>query len=133
VAVGGTAAFNAGANAITLATGSNDFGGPVSLANSGANNVALTDATALVLGPSNVGSGLLTITAGGPITQGGALVQAPGAGAASFVAGANAIFLSNPGNNFTGAVALSNSGPGASSSTTRTGSSSAQPTSVPDR
>ena len=42
-----TSSFTAGANAITLTQGANDFTGAVSLSNSGTNNVGLTDANAL--------------------------------------------------------------------------------------
>src|ERR1019366_7931229 len=87
---------------ITL-TQNNNFTGAVSLANSGANNVSLTNAVATVLGASGVGSGTLTVHSTGAITQ------AAGAGAASFSAGANAITLTQA-NHFTGAVSLSNSG-----------------------
>jgi hypothetical protein len=48
--------------------------------------------------------------AGGPITQAGAIAQAPGAVAATFNAGANTITLANPGNDFTGAVGLTTTG-----------------------
>jgi hypothetical protein len=62
-----------------------------------------------VLGTSAVGNGTLNVTANGAITQTGALTQAPGAGAATFNAGANAIALTNPANDFTGAVTLTGS------------------------
>src|SRR6185437_9917543 len=52
-------------------------------------------------------SGSLAITAGGAITQSGALIVP---GTASFTAGTNAITLTNANNNMTGAVSLSNSG-----------------------
>jgi hypothetical protein len=68
------------------------------------------NAAALNLGASSVGSGTLTVTASGPITQTGALAQAIGAGAATFNAGANPITLTNMGNIFTGAVSFNNSG-----------------------
>ncbi|MGH8619553.1 MAG: filamentous hemagglutinin N-terminal domain-containing protein, partial [Burkholderiales bacterium] len=106
--VNGTSSFTAGANAITLTNGSNDFTGAVSLNNSGANNVAVTDANALVLGTSSVGTGTLTVNAVG-ITQTGALTQAGGAGAATFNGGAGVITLTQA-NDFTGAVSLNNSG-----------------------
>ena len=51
--------------------------------------------------------GDLAITAGGAITQSGALVVPS---TSSFTAGANAITLTNASNDFTGAIALSNSG-----------------------
>ncbi len=106
--VGGTSAFNGGAGAITLNTASNDFTGAVSLNNSGANAVAITDANAITLGTSSAGTGTLTVNAAG-VTQAGAITQAAGAGAATFNAGANAITL-GAANNFTGAVSLNNSG-----------------------
>jgi hypothetical protein len=81
----------------------------VSLANSGANDVVLTDSNALALGASNLGTGSLTVSASGPITQTGAIVQAVGATGAAFNAGANAITL-GAGNDFNGAVSFANSG-----------------------
>ena len=92
IAVTGTSGFNAGANAITLTTATNNFTGAVSLNNSGANNVAVRDANAIVLGASSVGSGTLGVTAVG-ITQTGAITQAAAAGAATFTGGAGMITL----------------------------------------
>ena len=60
--VAGTSSFTAGANAITL-TQSNAFTGDVSLNNSGANDVALTNGIALSLATSSVGSGTLALSA----------------------------------------------------------------------
>ena len=105
--IAGASSFNAGANAITLTNASNDFGGVVSLSNSGLSNVALTDINAIQLGTVSVGTGTFTINAGGAITQNSALTIA---GASSFSAGANTITLTNALNDFTGAVSLSNSG-----------------------
>ena len=84
----------------------------MSLNNSGANNVAVTDANAIVLGTSNLGSGTLSVTATGAnsITQTGAIMQAPGSGAASFTTGGEVITLTNAGNDFTGAVSSTNTG-----------------------
>ncbi len=104
----GTASFNAGANAITL-TLNNLFTGAVALNNSGANNIALINNRGLILGTSSVGTGTLSITANGALTQTGTFTQTAGAGAAIFNVGANAITLTNN-NNFTGAVSLNNSG-----------------------
>src|SRR6185369_6523028 len=56
------------------------------------------------------GTGTLTVNSNGAITQNGALAQAAGAGTATFNAGANAITLTQAGNDFTGAVSLSNTG-----------------------
>jgi hypothetical protein len=108
--VAGATSISAGANSITLTNNNNDFTGAVSLNNSGPSDVAIKDTNAIVLGASSVGSGTLTVTADGTITQTGSITQAAGAGATSVGAGANAITLTNPGNDFTGAVSLSNSG-----------------------
>ncbi len=112
LSVTGLSSFNAGAGSITLTNPANNFVGAVSLANTGANNVAVTDANAIVLGASSVGSGTLAVTASGAnsITQTGAIVQAAGAGAASFTTGAGAITLNTATNNFTGPVSLTNTG-----------------------
>ncbi|SVB71411.1 uncharacterized protein METZ01_LOCUS224265, partial [marine metagenome] len=173
--VSGTSSFTAGANAITLTQGGNDFTGAVSLSNSGTNNVGLTDTNALDLGTVAVGQNLTITATGGALTDSGAVTVAglativstgqtvtlgdsttanfgslDFAGAAvtitegsamavaaseatgalalvangaitqsgaidadstsSFTAGANAITLTQGGNDFTGAVSLSNSG-----------------------
>ena len=108
-AAAGAATFNGGAGVITLTDASNDFTGAVSLNNSGANNVAITDGNALNLGASSVGTGTLTVNGVG-ITQSGTLTQAALAGAATFIGGAGVITLSNAGNDFTGPVSLTNSG-----------------------
>ncbi len=105
LAITGPSNINAGAGVITLANAGNDFIGAVSLNNSGANDVAVTDTNAIVLGTSGVGMGTLTVNAVG-ITQTGAITQAAGSGAATFNAGAGAITLTNAGNDFTGAVSL---------------------------
>jgi len=109
VAIAGTTSVNAGVNAITLTNGGNDFAGTVFLNNSGANNVAVADASSIQLGTSAVGSGTLTVNAVG-ITQSGPLTQAAGASTARFNAGAGAIGLTDASNDFTGAVVLNNSG-----------------------
>ncbi|MGH8401871.1 MAG: filamentous hemagglutinin N-terminal domain-containing protein, partial [Gammaproteobacteria bacterium] len=111
LAVAGASNFSAGANAITLLTAGNNFTGAVSLANSGANNVSLSNGVnALTVGTMSVGSGTLALT-GVSISEGGAgtITQAAGAGAASINAGAGVIALGNA-NTFTGAVTLTNSG-----------------------
>ena len=105
----GTASFTTGGFAITLTDLANDFGGAVALANTGVNAVAITDVDDLQLAASSVGSGTLTVTAVG-ITQAGALTQAAGAGTATFNGGAGAIQLTQPGNEFTGAVSLTTTG-----------------------
>ncbi|MBI2753527.1 MAG: filamentous hemagglutinin N-terminal domain-containing protein [Betaproteobacteria bacterium] len=110
VIAGGTTTLNGGA--ISLTSASNDFTGAVSINNSGPNNVAITDANAIVLGTSSVGSGTLTVMAGGTITQTGPIVQAAGAGVASFetTGAGSAITLSNAGNDFTGPVSTDTTG-----------------------
>ena len=109
ITAAGTSSFNAGAGVITLANASNNFTGSVSLNNSGANNVAITDVNAIDFGASTLGSGSFTVTAVG-ITQSGAITQASSAGATTFNAGTGVITLTNAANNFTGAVSLNNSG-----------------------
>jgi len=97
---------------ITLTTATNDFTGAVSLNNSGRTTSRVTDANAIVLGTSSVGTGTLTVTATGAntITQTGAITQVAAAGAASFTTGAGPITLTNAANNFTGAVSLTTPG-----------------------
>ncbi|MBL4701476.1 MAG: S-layer family protein, partial [Phycisphaeraceae bacterium] len=105
----GAATFNGGAGVITLTQGANDFTGAVSLNNSGALAVALTDTNAVILGTSVVGSGTLDVTAGGAITQtGGAITQAGGTSTATFIAGGDIIL--DQSNEFLGAVDLANAG-----------------------
>ncbi|MBL1140580.1 MAG: hypothetical protein HND53_00945 [Proteobacteria bacterium] len=106
----GAATFNAGAGVITLTQGANNFIGAVSLNNSGANNVSITDVNALDFGTSSVGSGTFTANAVGITQTGGAITQAAGAGATAFNAGAGVITLTQNANDFTGTVSLSNSG-----------------------
>ncbi|MEI6107163.1 MAG: filamentous hemagglutinin N-terminal domain-containing protein, partial [Opitutae bacterium] len=108
LSITGTTILNAGANVITLTDPANDFTGAVSLNNSGANAVAVTDTNAIVLGTSGVGTGTLAVTGVG-ITQTGAITQAASAGAATFNGGAGVITLTQS-NDFTGAVSLNNSG-----------------------
>ncbi len=67
----GTTTVNAGANALTLTTAGNDFIGAVSLNNSGANNIDITDTNALNLGVSSVGGTLTARAAGGDLTLSG--------------------------------------------------------------
>ncbi|MCC6212041.1 MAG: hypothetical protein IT513_13460 [Burkholderiales bacterium] len=109
--VTGTSNIDAGAALINLTQGGNDFVGDVTLTNTGANAVAITDGSGgLQFAASNVGSGTLTVVSnGGAITQSGPIIQEAGAGATSFSAGANLIDLTQA-NDFTGTVTLSNSG-----------------------
>ncbi len=107
LSVVGASAFNssAGNGAITLNNAGNLFTGADTFT-SGTGAVTLVNNLATVLGASTVG-GAFTVTSNGAITQTGALGVT---GTSNFSAGANAITLSNAGNNFTGAVTLSNSG-----------------------
>jgi filamentous hemagglutinin family protein len=127
ITVDGTASFATGAAAITLNNSLNSFGGAVTLFNTGASNVQITNSGALTLGTLTIGqnltatstgslnfSGAATIggtleatSNGGAITQTGALTVS---GASTIEAGAAAITLANAANNFVGTVTLSNSG-----------------------
>ena len=78
IVVGGTSGITAGAAAITLTHSGNHFTGTLTLGNSGANNVSVTDSGALRLGASTIG-GALTIAAGGSITLGGGTISSGGA------------------------------------------------------
>ncbi|MEI6638005.1 MAG: hypothetical protein WCO99_15680, partial [Planctomycetota bacterium] len=109
VTVVGNTTLTAGAGVITLTDADNDFQGTVTLSNSGANSVAITDKNAIQLATSSLGSGTLTVTAVG-ITQTGAITQAASAGTATFNGGAGVITLTQAGNDFTGAVTANNSG-----------------------
>ncbi len=104
--VTGNTNINAGANAITLNNTGNDFQGPLSLTNSGANNIAITDANALILGAWNIGTGTLDVTTNGAITQSGTITQAAGAGPATIDAGSGTITLNASNNDFTGPLRL---------------------------
>ena len=68
--------------------------------------VTLADTTATSIAGITA-TGALTLTSGGAITQSGAI---DADSTTSVTAGANAITLTNAGNDFTGAVSLSNSG-----------------------
>jgi len=108
LSVTGAATFAAGAaNDITLNNAGNDFS---SVGITTGNNVLLVDVNALVLATSVV-SGTLGVTTNGAITQTGPITVAS---TSSFASGANnAIALSDPANDFVGAVSVTNSGTGA--------------------
>ncbi|MDX1901589.1 MAG: filamentous hemagglutinin N-terminal domain-containing protein [Gammaproteobacteria bacterium] len=106
ISVGGTSSFSAGANAITL-TQANSFTGAITLSNSGANDVSLTNSVATALAASTIGQNLTVTSTSGAISQTGALSVG---GTSFFSAGANAITLTNSSNTFSGTVAFSNSG-----------------------
>jgi len=101
--VTGTSSFSAGANPITLGS-ANDFTGAVSLINSGANNVALANSTALVMGTATVGQNL-ALTAGGSISQTGVLTI-PGTTTLTVTAASSDILLASQANDFTGTVSF---------------------------
>lgn len=106
--INGTSSFTATTGAITLNNSTNDFTGAVSLNNSGLSAVSVVDENAIDLGSSNVGGGTLTVSAVG-ITQSGAIIQQAAAGLTTFNSGDGIINLSQL-NNFTGNVALNNTG-----------------------
>ncbi len=101
--VAGASKFDAGEHDINLNDSNNDFQGSVSLIG---NNITLVNDGALKLGASTIG-GTFDVTAVGDITQNGALTVT---GASDIDAGNGAITLTDGGNDFTGAVSLSNSG-----------------------
>ena len=108
IIAGGTTSLTGGS--ISLSSASNDFTGAVSISGSGSGNVAVGDVNGIILGASTLGTGTFTVTANGPITQTGPIVQAAGAGAATFHAGSNAITLTNASNDFTGPVDVDSTG-----------------------
>ena len=109
ITVNGTTTIQAHANAIDLSTNGsgNDFVGAVSLNNTGANNVTLTNGSALVIGASPVGSGTLSLTSGGTgITETGAITQS-GAGAISLaVTAASSNIILDQANNLPGTISF---------------------------
>ncbi len=100
--------FNAGASSIVLGQAGNQFLGPVSLNNSGNNEVTITDTDNLVFGESHIGSGIFKVDATG-IKQSGPIIQQANAAAVTINAGAGAIDLTDSGNDFSGEISLSNS------------------------
>ena len=110
--VTGAASFSAGANAITLTNASNALSGAVTLVNTGANNVQLTNAGAIDLNGSSVGGNLTLIKTGaGDITQSTPLTVG---GTLSADAGSGLITLNQGANSITGAVSLSSTNVGTS-------------------
>jgi hypothetical protein len=102
----GNASFMGNAGVINLGNVGNRFTGTVSLNNSGDNFVQLTNGGALILGASTVGSSTLGLTAGGTISETGAIVQAANAGDVIFnlTAPNSDILLANEPNNFSGSI-----------------------------
>ncbi len=110
IVVGGTSSFSAGSHAIDLTTNGsgNSFTGAITLANTGANDVTITNSIATALAASTVGNNIAVIS-GGAISQSGAVVVQ---GQRVSAQASNAIDLTTNGssNSFTGAITLSNSG-----------------------
>lgn len=104
LSVAGSSTFSSNNNAVTLTNSANNFVGPVAFTNTG--TTQLTNATALSLGASTISGNLIAISSGA-ISQTGAISVT---GTSSFLPGANAITLTNSGNNFTGAATFINSG-----------------------
>lgn len=96
--VTGATSLNAGGNAITLTTATNNFS---SVGVTNASNVLLRDTNAIILDASTIG-GTFGVTANGAITQSGAVVVS---GVTTLAAGAaNDITLNNATNNFSTVV-----------------------------
>jgi len=95
---GGLVTVNAGDGSIDFSNTLNQLTGPVSVNNMGAHQVVVKTVGALTLAASSLGTltGLSAITAGGPITQTGAFLTAPGS-TVTVSAGANPITLTNAG------------------------------------
>jgi hypothetical protein len=110
LSIKGTSSITTGGATITLTQAANNFTGAVSLSNSGANNVAVTDANALILGTSSIGGNLDVITGAGTAT--GGLTQTTGAltvaGTTTLTSSAAAtdIDLSTQANSLTGSVTI---------------------------
>jgi hypothetical protein len=105
----GAVTIDAGAGAITLNNTGNNFAGPTSLTNTGANNITIRDAGALTLGAVST-SGNLSVQTNGALVQAQGTTILTGAGGSSFNAGNGAIALNNVGNDFSGSVSLTNTG-----------------------
>jgi len=107
----GSASFTASvANADVILAESNIFGGTINVTTSGTASVEINDSGTTSLGTLSLGTGTLNVTTSGAITQTAAIVQAAGAGAATFETSGALITLTNTGNDFTGPVNLRNSG-----------------------
>jgi len=98
--VDGTTTLSASGADITL-NQANNFGTVIV---TGGDNVTLVDSNALVLGASTIDAAL-SVTAGGNITNSGTLAIT---GTTTLNAGGNDITLNQAGNDFTGAVTISN-------------------------
>src|SRR3990167_8248711 len=105
--VNGTSSFTAGTALINLPL-NNTFTNAVSLFNSGANNIAITTSGALLVGRSSIGTGTLTLTSGGSMSQNDSIIQEANAlGITLKTTAANSdIDFSTAANNFTGSIAF---------------------------
>lgn len=111
--VSGTAFFTGNAFPIDLSSAGNDFT-DLRLANSGRNDVIVTDVNGVFFtGSSTLGTGRLTVTAGGSISQFGSISQAAGgpAGDVRFIS--SGTVLLDLGNTFRGPVSVAVTGAGA--------------------
>ena len=108
--VGGAASFNSTSGSIDLTTSgaSNNFGTSVAFTTSGANDIRITDAGALILGNitmSALSAGTLSVNAGGNLTQSVGTSITTGTGAVTLNLGsAGNIILDNVANSFNGNV-----------------------------
>jgi hypothetical protein len=110
LAVSGTADFNATAFKIDLSNPANDFS-TLRLRSTGREDVGVVDVDDFAFGGGNsdVGTGRLTVTAGGAITQSANRIkQLAGAGPATFTA--PSLILDRTQNDFTGEVVVKTSG-----------------------
>src|SRR5207253_1941594 len=99
----GAGSFSAAANPITL-TSANALTGAVTLSDSGANDVALTNTLATVLAASTVGRNLV-LTAGGSVSETGALTVG-GTTTVSLTAASSDVLLDTQANALTGAFGI---------------------------
>jgi hypothetical protein len=104
-----SASTTAASNLITLNNTGNNFAGPTSLTNTGANSITIRDAGALTLGAVRT-SGNLSVQTNGTLAQAQTTTILTGAGGSSFNAGNGAIALNNVGTDFSGSVSLTNTG-----------------------
>lgn len=111
VAVAGASNLDAANHAITLSNGSNDFGGAVTLHNSGNNAVAIRDSNQLQFAASSLGSGTLGVDAAS-VDQLGPITQEADGGDVTISVSTGPVNLSNAGNEFTGRLHLFNAGSG---------------------
>jgi hypothetical protein len=105
----GAVTINAGAGNITLGNRGNDFGGTVTLNNTGAHDAFITDTNALVLGVSSVGRDLVIGGNAGGVTQLGALTVGRTTKLIAGTAGTD-FNLGTHANNLVGGVEIVNAG-----------------------